>query len=90
MEKYVRKVMPAGLQTIKLAVEHVCDCCQRMPILGVDMRKRPDNIGKAKAGPYPGVLIDITRVVVIHEIESECSSKDGPCKQREADANAGI
>src|SRR5438045_233440 len=89
VEDDISKVMPACLQPIKLAVEHVCDCRQRMPVLGVNMGERPDNIGAAETTGYPGILIHITRIIVVNEIEPECLSEHGPCKQHEADANAG-
>jgi len=63
---------------MQLAIEHVCDGRQRVPVFGMDMRKRPGDVGDADPARDPGVLIDVVRIVVINEIEPECLTKDDP------------
>lgn len=65
------------------------DCRQRVPVFRMNMGKRPANIGEAEAAGYPGILIDVTRIIVVNEIVSECLTKDAPCKNCQTDANAG-
>ena len=88
VEEYIGKVMPACLQAVKLAVEHVRDRGQRMPIFGVNVGECPDNIGKAEATGYPGILIHVTRVIVVNEIVPECLAKNRPSQRYKNDANA--
>ena len=51
---------------------------QRVPVFGMDMRKRPGDVGEVGAAGDPRVLIDVARVVVVNEIEPESLSKDDP------------
>ena len=63
---------------MELAIEHMCDRRQRMPVFGMDMRKRPGDVGDADAASDPRVLIDVTRIVVVNEIVPERLNKDSP------------
>src|SRR5437773_2031746 len=65
MKKYVSKMMPACLQPIELAVQHVCDCRQRMPVLSMDMTECPGNTSHVKAAGDFRILINITRVIIV-------------------------
>ena len=51
---------------------------QRMPVFGMDVRKRPNDIGHADAASDPRVLVDVARIVVVNEIAPECLTKDDP------------
>jgi hypothetical protein len=56
----------------------MCDRRQRMPVFGMDMRKRPGDVGEVDAAGDSRVLIDVTRIVVVNEIVPECLSIDDP------------
>ena len=73
---------------MQLAVEHVCDCRQRMPVFGMDMRKRPGDVREVDAAGDPSVLIDVTRIVVVNEIVPERLTKNRPRKHCQSDADA--
>src|SRR5438093_3701737 len=88
VKEHISKVMPACLQAVKLGVEHVRDRGQRMPIFGVNVGECPDNIGKAEATRYSGILIHITRVIVVNEIVPERLAKNRPSQRYKNDANA--
>ena len=78
MQEDIGKVVPACVQSVELAIEHMCNRRQRVPVFGMDMRKRPRDVGDADAVGDPRVLIDVTRIVVVNEIEPECLSIDDP------------
>lgn len=89
VQEDISKVVPAGVYSVELAIKHMCDCRQRMPVFGMDMRKRPGDVGDADATRDPRVLINVTRIVVVNEIVPECLTKDDPRQDEETDANAG-
>ena len=88
MKEYISKVMPACIQAIKLGVKHVRDRGQRMPIFGVNVGECPDNIGKVEATCYPGILIHVTRVIVVNKVVPERLAKNRPSQRYKNDANA--
>ena len=63
---------------MQLAVEHVCDCRQRMPVFGVNMSECPGDVREVNAAGDPGVLIDVARIVIVNEIVPERLSKNDP------------
>ena len=73
---------------MQLAVEHVCDCRQRMPVFGMDMSECPADVREVDAAGDPSVLIDVTRIVVVNEIVPECLTKNGPRKHCQSNADA--
>ena len=78
MQEDIGKVVPARVQSVELAIEHMCNRRQWVPVFGMDMRKRPGDVGDADAAGDPRVLIDVARIVVINEIVPECLTKDDP------------
>ena len=74
----IGRVVPACVQSVQLAIEHMCDRRQRVPVFGMDVRKRPGDVGEVDAAGDPRVLIDVARIVVVNEIVPECLTKDAP------------
>ena len=60
---------------MQLAIEHVCDCRQRVPVFGMHMGECPSDIREVNAASDPGVLVDVTRIVVVNEIEAKSLCK---------------
>jgi hypothetical protein len=60
-----------------------------MPVLRMNMSECPGNTGDVKAAGYPGILINIPRIIIVNEIVPQCLAKHRPCKHRQADANPG-
>ena len=56
----------------------MCDRRQRVPVLGMDMRKCPGDVGEVDAAGDSRVLVDVVRIVVVNEIVPECLTEDGP------------
>jgi hypothetical protein len=59
-----------------------------MPVLSMNMSKRPDNPGDVKATGYPGILINIAWIIIVNEIVPERLAKNDPRKHSKKDANA--
>ena len=88
VEQQIRKVVPACLQSVQLAVQHVCDCRQRMPVFGMNMSECPSDVRDVNAARDSGVLIDVARIVVVNEIVPECLTKNRPRKSCQSNADA--
>jgi hypothetical protein len=73
---------------VQLAVEHVCDCRQRMPVFGVNVIECPNDVRDVNAASDSSVLIDVARIVVVNEIVPDCLTKNGPRKHCQSNADA--
>jgi hypothetical protein len=60
-----------------------------MPVLSMNMSECPGNTTYVKPAGYFGILINITRIIIINEVVPERLTKDDPCKDYETGANAG-
>jgi len=72
-------VVPACVYSMQLAIEHMCDRRQRVPVFGMDMRKCPGDVGEVDAAGDSRVLIDVVRIVVINEVIAKRLCKHHPC-----------
>ena len=61
---------------------------QRMPVFGMDMGKSPRDIREVDAAGDPSILIDVTRIVVVNEIEAQSLCKHDACDYRETRADS--
>ena len=73
---------------MQLAVEHVCDCRQRMPVFGMDMSECPCDVCEVDAAGDPGVLIHVARIIVVNKIVLERLTENGPGKRCQSNADA--
>jgi hypothetical protein len=80
-------VMPAGPQPKQLAIEHVRNGRERVPVLRVDMGEGPPDALPAQPAVHVRILQDVKRIVVIDELVVECLSKDNPDEREDADAD---
>ena len=60
--------MPAGVQAVKLTVQHVRQPCQGMPIAGMSGGKGPDKAFESQAGLHVMITGDVLNVVVADEV----------------------
>ena len=60
-----------------------------MPVHRMNMRKSPRNTAEAKTVGDPGVLINVTRIIVVDELVPERLPKNCPGKHGQGNANAG-
>src|SRR4051812_14706456 len=68
VQENVRKMMPARRETKELAIEHVRERRERMPVLRVNVRECPAQRVRTQATGDGGILINVILVVVIDEI----------------------
>src|SRR5213082_1175303 len=80
--------MGAGLKTIQLAVKHVRDRRQRMPIHRMNMGKCPGYTANGKALGYVGIFVNVTWVIIVNKVVLEQLSKDNPREHGQTNANA--
>ena len=82
--------MTSGFQPIQLAVKHMRNRRQRMPVLGMNMAKRPGDTGQAEPASYFRIFVDVGLFIVVHEFVPERLAKNNPrnCREKNADADS--
>jgi hypothetical protein len=60
--------MASGIQTIELAIQHVRNPGQRMPVRGIRVRKGPNHSRPREARLNMRICRDVCRVIEIDEI----------------------
>jgi hypothetical protein len=88
MEEHIREVMSTGIEPEQLAIEHVRNTRQGMPVSGMKMGKYSNHAIECDALDDARILVNVNVVIEIDEIVPECLPKDQPgdCDQSEADA----
>ena len=71
-------MMPARLHPEELAIEHVRDRRERVPVLGMDVRERPSNTVPIQSGPNMRIFKHVKRIVIIHELMADRLSEHCP------------
>ena len=87
MQRDIGQMVAAGAQSVELAVEHVGEPRERMPIRGVAAGEGPRNPVGRHAALYMRVLINVFIVVVVDEREIGRPSEDDRNRQQEKNAN---
>lgn len=87
MKEHIRKVMPTGVEPEQLAIEHMRNTRQRMPVSRMKMGKCSNHAIEREALDDARIFININVVIEIDEIVPERSPKDQPddCNQTETD-----
>ena len=87
VQQHISEVMAAGLEPEQLAVEHVRNRRERMPVPRMRMGKRAEYAGHRKSSVDDRVLININMIVEIDEIVPQSLTENEPsdCNQSEAD-----
>src|SRR5437870_2234465 len=87
MQQHISEVMTAGFEPEQLAVEHVRNRRERMPVPRMRMGKRGEYAVYRKASGDGGVLIHVQVIVEIDEIVPQSLTKNQPgdCNQSETD-----
>ena len=89
VEEDIGEMMPAGMQPIKLAVQHVRNPGQRMPVGGVDMGKCPDDPLERQTPGNFRVFIYVKVVVVVDKLVTQCLAENHPNNRRQKNADPG-
>src|SRR6476659_11136852 len=88
MQQDICKMMPSGVQTIQLRVDHVRYCGQWIPIRCRHMRESPDQSARGQPTVDMWVLVDINWIIKIDEREANRLPKHKPgggCQEHAAD-----
>ena len=59
-----------------------------MPVLGMNVAKRPSNARQVKPACYFRIFIDVVLIIVVNEVMTEGLTKDHPRNRRERNADA--
>ena len=83
-------MMTAGIKAIKLAVKHMGNRGERVPVAGIDMCKRPGNSVETNTGSDLRIFIDVGIVVVIYKLMMDRLPENNPgkCNESNADRNS--
>src|ERR1700733_361584 len=87
VEKNVCKMMSARFQSVKLAIHHVRNPCQRMPIGTVGVGKSPSDARKRQALRDFRICINIFVIVEVDKSKFCCLAKNNPNDSREKNTN---
>ena len=74
----IGEMMSAGIEPKELAIEHVGNRRQRMPVSRVAVRERPNNSGQREAAGYDRVFIDVNVIVEINEFMAKRLPENQP------------
>ena len=88
MEQHISQMMSAGFEPEKLAVQHVGNRGQRIPVPDLAMGKSVGHPGEGQALGDFRILKDINVIVVIDELEPNGAAEDDPDKSGKEDADA--
>ena len=72
------------MQAVKLTIQHVRNRSEWMPVAGMHMGERPFDPAWRKAICDPGILDDVTLIVVTQKVMPERLAKSDPdnyCKE---------
>jgi len=81
MQAHAHEMVPAGLEAKKLAIRHVRNPGQRVPVAGVAGGKSPNNIRPLQPALNLRVLGDVVRVVIVDEAMPRHRQKDRQGRQ---------
>ena len=76
MQTDIDQMMGTGIQTEKLAIDHVRNRRQWMPVLRMNMSKCPDDTAPGQPRLDIWVFENVTTVVVVNEIEVPSLEED--------------
>src|ERR1700686_1172351 len=89
MQKNIRKMMSARFQPVELAIQHMRDGRQRMPVLGMNMCEGPRDTRDSETACYFRILIDVVLIIVVNELVPERLAKNQPHDKGKKNADAG-
>ncbi len=87
VQDHVGQMMAARFQIIKLAIQHVRQPRERMPVGSVKRRNRPGNASARQARLDMRILIDVVIVVEVNEFVVGGLAKDGGDRKQQKAAD---
>ena len=79
----------AWIHSKELAIDHVRNCRERMPVLGMNVGERPCDAAPRQSCAHVRIVEHVKRVVVINELVMERLAEHRPRQrdQKKTDAN---
>ena len=74
-------MVPLRIKSINLAIEHVREPGQWMPIVGMKMGEGPNNPAAGQASYNLRIFVDVDIVIEVYEIVPQCRKKGDPSKR---------
>ncbi len=68
VQKHVSEMMPGRIESVELAIQHVRNRCQRVPVTGCRMRKGPRDPCQRQPCGDVRIRVNILRIVVRYEL----------------------
>ena len=90
VEQEVRQVMAGGLEAVKLAIQHVGNPSERMPVAGVAAGERPVERVRRDASLHGRILHDVLQVVVVNKIVADHRAEHDQRPQRQGQADEHV
>jgi hypothetical protein len=87
VQQHVREAVAAGVPPVQLTIEHVRKPGERMPIIGVIACERPCHPLKREAADDLRIIVNIIRVIVVHEVVTQRLAKNQPGNYRQEDTS---
>src|SRR5208282_1037882 len=86
----IRGVVPPGIETKELAIDHVRNPGHRMPVERVGSQKGPQYAAESQAAQHKRILINIIGIVEVHEAVEHSLAKNEINAQQEHAADEEI
>ena len=80
METKIHQVMPPGIKAKNMAVEHMGNPRQRMPVAGIPAGKCPGHPGPGQTGNDMEIIGDVLGIIKVDELVAG----DGPITDQRA------
>src|SRR5579871_3119759 len=92
MEQDTCQMVAASMQSIELAVQHVRNPRERVPVARISVRERPLDPLRSKPFNHFGILVDVILVIEINEPKSKCLRENNQYgrHQQNAGDNCGV
>ena len=82
MKQDVREMVSGGIQPEELAIQHVRQRRQRMPVTGITLGERGAKAIGGEASGDDRIFVDVVLIVVGHELVAEGLAKNQPDQTR--------
>jgi uncharacterized protein YoaH (UPF0181 family) len=87
VQQQIDEMMAAGLEAEQLAIEHVRERGERVPVARMRVGERPGNVTERKASAYGRVVSDINWIIEINEVVAKRLREDEPGNRNETNAD---
>ena len=88
MPEHVHQMLCARIQAEHLAIEHVRNRSERMPVLGMHVRERPRDSVPAEPRSHVRVVVNVKRIVIVDELMMKSLAEDRPRNRDQKNSDA--